>query len=70
MVSNAQSLSLTNDPFEWVTATHFVVIGLCALGAIAILIWGRRLRRKRQEADAELEGNNGIVEGEARPPEP
>ncbi|APR52363.1 hypothetical protein CA223_12640 [Sphingomonas koreensis] len=70
MADNAQSISLTSDPFAWVTTTHFVVIGLCALGAIAILIWGRHLRRKRQEADAELEGNNEIVEGETRPPEP
>ena len=70
MADNAQSISLTGDPFAWVTTTHFVVIGLCALGAIAILIWGRHLRRKRQEADAELEANNEIVEGETRPPEP
>ena len=70
MDSNAQSLSFISDPLEWVTATHFVVIGLCALGAIAILIWGRHLRRRRQEADAEVAENNEIVEGEERPPEP
>ena len=69
MDSNAQSLSLTSDPLEWVTATHFVVIGLCAIGAIAILVWGRHLRRKRREADAELEENNEGVEDET-PTEP
>lgn len=70
MDSNAQSVILTSDPLEWVTATHFVIIGLCAIGAIAILIWGRHLRRKRQEAEAEVAENNEIVEGEERPPEP
>lgn len=69
MDSNAQSLSLTNDPLEWVTATHFVVIGLFAVGAVLILIWGRHLRRKRREADAQVEENNEIVGGET-PPEP
>jgi hypothetical protein len=70
MDSNAQSLSLTGDPLEWVTATHLTLIGLCALGAVAILIWGRHLRRKRQEADAELTENNEIAESETHPPEP
>lgn len=70
MDSNAQSVSLTSDPFAWVTTTHFALIGLCAIGAIAILIWGRHLRRKRKEADQAVEENNEIVEGEAAPPEP
>ena len=69
MDSNAQSVSLTSDPFAWVTTTHFVLIGLFAIGAVLILIWGRHLRRKRREADAEIEENNEIVEGET-PPEP
>jgi hypothetical protein len=69
MDSNAQSLSLTNDPLEWITATHFVVIGLFAVGAVLILIWGRHLRRQRRKADAEVEQNNDIVEGET-PSEP
>lgn len=69
MDSNAQSVSLTSDPFAWVTTTHFVLIGLCAIGAIAILVWGSHLRRKRLEADEAVEENNEIVEGEERPPE-
>jgi len=69
MDSNAQSVSLTSDPFAWVTTTHFVFIALFAIGAVLILIWGRHLRRKRREADAEIEENNEIVEGET-PPEP
>lgn len=67
MDSNEQSLSLTSDSLEWVTTTHFVLIGLLAIGAVLMLIWGRHLRRMRQEADAEIEENNEIVENETHP---
>lgn len=72
MDSNEQSLSvtLTRTAFDWVTATHFVVIVLLAIGAIAILIWGRHLRRMRREADAEVVENNENCEGDGHPPEP
>lgn len=70
MDSNAQSLSITSDPLAWVTTTHFVMIGLFALGAVMILIWGRHLRRKQREAEETIEENNESVGGEAPPPEP
>lgn len=57
MDSTTESLSPASaaSMFGWVTATHLVVVALCAIGAIAILIWGRRLRRKRLEAERTLE---------------
>ena len=55
--------------FGWVTVTHLVVIAICAIGAIAILIWGRRLRRQRQEAEREIAESNDEPNG-APPPEP
>ena len=67
MADNAQSISLTSDPFAWVTTTHFVVIGLFAIGAVLILVWGNHLRRKRREADAEIEENNETIESETPP---
>ncbi|WP_447726943.1 hypothetical protein [Sphingomonas koreensis] len=68
MDSNEQSLSLTTDSLEWVTTTHFLLIGLFAIGAVMILIWGRHLRRARLKAEEEVEANNEIVEDEAPPP--
>lgn len=69
MENNEQSILLTATGWDWVTTTHLVLIALFAIGAVLILIWGRHLRRKRLEADAEIEENNEIVEGET-PPEP
>ena len=71
-MDNEQSLSLplTQTAFDWVTTTHLILIALFAVGAIAILIRGRHLRRKRREADAQVEENNGIIEGDTPPPEP
>lgn len=68
MDSNEQSLSLTSMGLDWVTTTHLVFIVLFAIGAVAILIWGRHLRRKRREADAEVEENNESAGDEAPPP--
>ncbi len=69
MDSNEQSLSLllTDTGLDWVTTTHLVLIALFAVGAVTILIWGRHLRRKRLEAEREIEENNENVEDEARP---
>lgn len=69
MENNEQSLLLTDTGWDWVTTTHLVLIALFAVGAVLILIWGRHLRRKRLEADEEIEENNEIVEGET-PREP
>ena len=55
--------------FGWVTTTHLVVIALCAVGAIAILIWGRHLRRQRREAEKDVVENNEELNG-GHPPEP
>ncbi len=41
--------------FEWVTITHLVFIALFAAGAIAILVWGRRLYRERRRSERERE---------------
>ncbi|MFL9840767.1 hypothetical protein ABS767_07335 [Sphingomonas sp. ST-64] len=43
--------------FEWVTVTHFLVIILCAAGAVAILWWGRHLHRRWKEAQEEHEAD-------------
>jgi len=67
MDSNTQSLTLASMGLDWVTTTHLVLIVLFAIGAVAILIWGRHLRRMRQEADAEIEENNEIIEGDTPP---
>jgi hypothetical protein len=67
MDSNTQSLTLASMGLDWVTTTHLVLIVLFAIGAVAILIWGRHLRRMRQEADAEIEENNEIIEDETPP---
>lgn len=69
MENNEQSLLLTDTGWDWVTTTHLVLIALFAVGAVLILIWGRHLRRKRLEADEEIEENNEIVESET-PREP
>jgi ABC-type transport system involved in Fe-S cluster assembly fused permease/ATPase subunit len=69
MENNEQSILLTPTGWDWVTTTHLVLIALFAIGAVLILIWGRHLRRKRMEADAEIEVNNEIVESET-PREP
>ena len=55
--------------FGWVTATHLAVIAICAAGAIAILIWGRHLRRKRIEAE-KARAENGDERNDGSPPEP
>lgn len=41
--------------FEWVTVTHLVFIALFAAGAIAVLVWGRRLYRERRRSERERE---------------
>lgn len=69
MENNEQSILLTATGWDWVTTTHLVLIALFAVGAVLILIWGRHLRRKRLEADEEIEDNNEIVENET-PREP
>jgi len=69
MENNEQSLLLTDTGLDWVTTTHLVLIALFAVGAVLILIWGRHLRRKRLEADEEIEENNEVVESET-PREP
>ena len=69
MESNQQSLSLASIGLDWVTTTHLVFIALFAIGAVAILIWGRHLRRKRREADEQLEENNEAADQENPPPE-
>lgn len=69
MDSNQQSLSLASMGLDWVTTTHLVFIALFAIGAIAILIRGRYLRRKRLEADEAIEENNETIKDEAPPPE-
>lgn len=69
MENNEQSILLTATGWDWVTTTHLVLIALFAVGAVLILIWGRHLRRKRLEADEEIEENNEIVESET-PREP
>ncbi len=69
MENNEQSILLTATGWDWVTTTHLVLIALFAIGAVLILIWGRHLRRKRLEADEEIEENNEIVESET-PREP
>ena len=69
MENNEQSLLLTDTGLDWVTTTHLVLIALFAIGAVLILIWGRHLRRKRLEADEEIEENNEVVESET-PREP
>ncbi|HEY0624315.1 hypothetical protein [Sphingomonas sp.] len=70
MESNQQSLTLSSMGLDWVTTTHLVFIVLFAIGAVAILIWGRHLRRKRQQADARIEENNEAVDDDAPSPPP
>ena len=55
--------------FGWVTATHLVILAICAMGAITILIWGRHLRRRRQEAEKEIAESTDEPNG-GPPPEP
>ncbi|MCW4461719.1 hypothetical protein OK349_08355 [Sphingomonas sp. BT-65] len=61
MDSTTESLSPAGaaSMFGWVTVTHLIVVALCAVGAIAILVWGRRLRRKRLEAERTREEDAG-----------
>ncbi|WP_423604787.1 hypothetical protein [Sphingomonas sp. MS122] len=54
----AESTAGAAAMFEWVTVTHLVIIALCAVGAIAIIVIGRRLLRRRIEAQRELEARN------------
>ncbi|PKP91561.1 MAG: hypothetical protein CVT77_11870 [Alphaproteobacteria bacterium HGW-Alphaproteobacteria-16] len=49
------------------TTLHFVLIALFAVGAIAILIRGRYLKRLRKEADAEIVENNEIEDRQNTP---
>lgn len=44
--------------FEWVTVTHLVIVALCAVGAVAIIVIGRRLLRRRIKARQELEARH------------
>lgn len=48
--------------FEWVTVTHLVIVALCAVGAIAIIVIGRRLRLRRIEAEQELEAHSAEID--------
>jgi hypothetical protein len=48
--------------FEWVTVTHLVIVALCAVGAVAIIVVGRRLLRRRLEAERELEKRNPDID--------
>lgn len=50
-----------------VTTLHFVIIALFALAAIAVLIRGRRLRRLRKDADAEIIESNEIEDRDNTP---
>ncbi|WP_343518536.1 hypothetical protein [Sphingomonas sp.] len=54
----AESAAGTAAMFEWVTVTHLVIVALCAVGAIAIIVVGRRLLRRRIESQRELEERN------------
>ena len=54
----AEAITGTAAMFEWVTVTHLVIVALCAVGAIAIIVIGRRLLRRRMEARRELEERN------------
>lgn len=69
MESNERSLTLASMGLDWVTTTHLVFITLFAIGAVAILIWGRHLRRQRLKANEAVEENNEAVE-ETPPPAP
>lgn len=44
--------------FEWVTVTHLIIVALCAVGAVAIIVIGRRLLRRRIKARQELEASH------------
>lgn len=43
------------EMFGWVTVGHFLLIAFLAAGAIALLWWGRHLRRRRKQIRAEQE---------------
>ena len=60
MDSTTESLSPAGAAtmFGWVTVTHLIIVALCAVGAIAFLVWGRRLHRKRIEAERDLAEKN------------
>lgn len=49
------------------TTLHFILIALFAVGAVAILIRGRRLKRLRREADAEIVESNEIQDRQNQP---
>lgn len=51
----AGSVAGAASMFEWVTITHLVLTALFGAGAIAILIWGRRLYRARRRSERERE---------------
>lgn len=72
MDGNEQSLSisLAGTAFDWVTATHLALVALFAIGAVAILIWGRHLRRQRRRAEEQAGENNEVGKGEDGPPGP
>lgn len=58
----AESAAGAAAMFEWVTVTHLVIVALCAIGAVAIIVIGRRLLRRRIEAERELEARNPEVD--------
>jgi predicted flap endonuclease-1-like 5' DNA nuclease len=66
----APGASLLPDSTDLITSIHFVLIGLFALLAVAIILIGMRRRARRKAAERVVEDRLEQAEHEAPPPSP
>jgi predicted flap endonuclease-1-like 5' DNA nuclease/cbb3-type cytochrome oxidase subunit 3 len=68
--TSAPGASLLPDGIAVLTTIHFALLAALALFAVAVIVWGMRLRRRRREADRELAAHNEEVAAHAASDQP
>lgn len=68
--TSAPGSSLLPDGIGLLTTANFVLIALFAVLVLAGLIWGVRQKRRRKQAEREVEEYNSAIEAAPPPPPP
>jgi len=68
--TSAPGASLVPDSTGLITGVHLGLIAILALLALAVIVWGARLKHRRRQADRELHAHNRDVAAPASPSPP